>query len=86
MNTTCRKWTGETSQKEYKRRQDNVAKKTELDCCKKNGLECTGKWPEHVPEGAVENEAVKLLKDNKVQCDNVIETRKQDTVVVDKKE
>ena len=37
------------AQKEYKRRHDNVAKKVHWDLCKKNGLECTDKWYEHVP-------------------------------------
>ena len=74
------------AQKEYKRRHDNVAKKVHWDLCKKNGLECTDKWYEHVPEGAVENEEVKLLWDNNVQCDYVIEARRPDIIIVDKKE
>ena len=48
------------AQKEYKRRHDNVAKKVHWDFCKKNGLEHTEKWYEHVPEGVVENEEVKV--------------------------
>ena len=57
------------AQKEYKRRHDNVAKKVHWDFCKKNGLEHTEKWYEHVPEGLVENEEVKVLWDINVQCD-----------------
>ena len=45
-----------------------------------------GKWYEHVPEGAVEIDEVKLLCGVNIQCDNVIEARKPDIVVVDKKE
>ena len=41
-------------QKEYKRRQDNVAKKVHWDPCKKNGLENKEKWYDHIPVGAVE--------------------------------
>ena len=63
------------AQKEYKRRHDNVAKKVHWDFCKKNGLEHTEKWYEHVPGGVVENEEVKVLWDINVQCDNVIEAR-----------
>ena len=63
------------AQKEYKRRHDNVAKKVHWDFCKKNGLEHTEKWYEHVPEGLVENEEVNVLWDINVQCDNVIEAR-----------
>ena len=33
-------------QKEYKRRQDNVAKKVHWDICRKNGLEHSIKWYE----------------------------------------
>ena len=88
------------AQKEYKRRKDNAAKKVHWNLCKKNRLEYTEKWYEHVPEGAVENDEVKLLWDVNIQCDNVniqcdnvniqcdnvMEARKPDIVVVDKKE
>ena len=63
------------AQKEYRRRHDNVAKKFQWDFCK-NGLEHTEEWYEHVPEGVVENEEIKVLWDINVQCDNVIETRR----------
>ena len=49
------------AQKECKRRHDNVAKKVNWDLCKKNRLEHREKWYEHVLEGAVENEEVKML-------------------------
>ena len=74
------------AQKEYKRRHDNVAKKVHWDLCKKNELDCKEKRYEHVPDGEVENEKVKLLWDVNIQCDNVIEARRPDIVVVDKKE
>ena len=53
---------------------------------KKNGLERTEKWYEHIPEGVVENEEVKLLWDINVQRDNVIEPRRPDIIVINKKE
>ena len=74
------------AQREYKRRHDNVAKKVHWVICKKNGLEHTEKWCEHVPEGAVENEEVKMLWDINIQCDNVIEARRPDIILIDKKE
>ena len=74
------------AQKEYKRQHANVAKKVHSDFCKKNGLEHMQKWYEHVPEGVVENEEVKVLWDINVQCDNVIEARRPDIIVIDKKE
>ena len=77
---------GKLAQKEYKRRHDNVAKKVHWDFCKKNGLEHTEKWYEHVPEGVVENEEIKVLWDINVQCDNVIEARRSDIIAIHKKE
>ena len=74
------------AQKEYKRRHDNVAKKIHWDICKKNRLEHSEKWYEHVPEGAVENEENKVLWDINIQCDNLIEARRPDLIVIDKKE
>ena len=49
-------------------------------------MEHTEKWYEHVPEGVVENEEVKILWDTNVQRDNVIEARRPDIIVIDKKE
>ena len=60
------------------RRHDNGSKKVHWDFYKKSGLEHTEKWHEHVPEGVVENEEVKVLWDINVQCDNVIEARRPD--------
>ena len=76
------------AQKEYKRRHDKliVAKKVHWDFCKKNGLEHMEKWYEHVPEGVVENEEIKVLWDVNVQCDNVIGARRPDIIVINKKE
>ena len=74
------------AQREYKRRHDNVAKKVHWDICKKNGLEHREKWYEHAPEGAVEIEEIKVLWDINIQCDNLIQARRPDLIVIDKKE
>ena len=74
------------AQKEYKRLHDNVAKKVHWDICNKNGLEHSEKWYEHAPEGAVENEEIKVLWDINIQCDNLIEAGRPDIIVIDKKE
>ena len=74
------------ARKEYKRRHDNVTKKLHWDIYKKNGLEPSEKWYEHAPEGAVENEEIKVLRDINIQCDNLIEARRPDLIVIDKKE
>ena len=73
-------------QKEYEKQHDNVAKKVHRDLCKKKRLKHTEKWYEYVLEGAVENEEVKALWDIKVQRDNVIEARRPDIILIDKKE
>ena len=82
ITSGCKKLT----QKEYKRRHDNVAKKVHWDICRNNGLEHSEKWYEHAPEGAVENEEIKVLWDLNIQCDNLIEARRPDVIVIDKKE
>ena len=74
------------AQKEYKRRHDNVAKEVHWDICKKNRLEHSEKWYEHVLEGVVENEEIKVPWHINIQCDNLIETRRPDLIVIDKKE
>ena len=74
------------AQKEYKRRHDNVAKKVHWGICKNNGVQHSEKWYEHAPEGAVENEGIKILWDINIQCDNLIEARRPDLIVIDKKE
>ena len=74
------------AQREYKRRQDNVPRKVHWDLCKKAGLEHTEKWYGHIPEGAVENEEVKVLWHINVQCGNVIEARRPDIILIAKKE
>ena len=60
--------------------QHKIAKKIYWDLCKKNDSEHTGKWYEHIPEGAVENEGLKVLWNINVQCENVIEARRPDVL------
>ena len=72
--------------KEYQRRHNHVAKKVNYDFCNKNALERTEKWYEHVLQRAVATEEVKMLSDIKNQCDNVIEARRPDIILIGKKE
>ena len=72
------------AQREYKRRHDNVAKKVHWDLCKSNGLDHTEKWYEHSPEGVVESEKTKILWNINVQCDNVIQARRPDIILINK--
>ena len=53
---------------------------------KKNRLAHSEKWYEYAPEGTVENEENKVLWDINIQCDNLIEARRPDLIVIDKKE
>ena len=69
-----------------KNTKDSIEKKVHWDICKKNGLKHSEKWYEHAPEGAVENEEIKVLWDINIQCDNLIEARRLDLIVIDKKE
>ena len=48
-------------------------------------FEAGDKWYEHEPESALENEDYKILWDFSIQTDHVIEARRPDLVVVDKK-
>ena len=80
ITSGCKKLT----QKEYKRRHGNVVKKVHWDIYKKNRLEHSEKWYEYAPEGAVENEEIKALRDINIQCDNLIEARRPGLIVIDK--
>ena len=82
ITSRCKK----LAQKEYKRRHDNVAKKVHWDICKKNRLEHGEKWYGHALEKAVENEEIKVLWDINIYCDNLIEARRPDLIVIDKTE
>ena len=53
---------------------------------RKCNFEARDKWYEHEPETVLENEDYKILWDFSIQTDHVIEARRPDLVVVDKKE
>ena len=78
----CQKLT----QKEYKIRQDNVARIVLCKLCGKYNLKRSEKWYEHAPEGVVENEEVKILWGVMIQCDREIKAKKPDIVLVNKNE
>ena len=74
------------AQKEYKRRHDNFGKIVHWKLAKKCGFEVSDKWFEHEAESVLENEDYKILWDFSIQTDHVIEARRPDVVLVDKKE
>ena len=73
------------AQKEYKRRHDWVGKKIHWEVCRKYGLETKEKWYEHEPQAVCENNEYKILWDFSIQTDHVIEARRPDMIIVDKK-
>ena len=74
------------AQTEYKRRHDNLGKIVHRKLTRKYNFEAGDKWYEHEPESVLENEDYKILRDFSIQTDHVIEARRPDLVVVDKKE
>ena len=73
------------AQCEYKRGHVPVAKMVHWKLCEKNDLERKEKWYKHCPEGVLEDDDVKLIWDIDIQCDNVMEARRPDLILVDKK-
>ena len=73
------------AQKEYKRGHDKLGKIVHWKLARKCNFEAGDKWYEHEPENVLENEDYKILWDFNIQTDHVIEPRRQNFVVVDKK-
>ena len=73
------------SQKKYKRRHDNLGKIVHWKLARKCNFDAGDKWYEHEPENILESEDCKVLRDFSIQTDHVIEARRPDLVVVDKK-
>ena len=67
-------------------RHDNLGKIVHLKLARKSNFEAGDKWYEHEPKSVLENEEYKILWDFSIQTDHVIEARKPNLVVVDKKE
>ena len=74
------------AQKEYKRSHDNLGKIVHWKLARNCNFEAGDKWYEHDPESVLENKDYKTLWDFSIQTDHVIEARRPDLVVVDKKE
>ena len=73
------------AQKEFKRSHDNLGKIVHWILARKCNFEAGDKWYEHEPESVLESEDYKILWDFSIQTDHVIEARRPDLVVVDKK-
>ena len=73
------------AQRDFKRRHDTVAKLIHWKLCEKYNLDRKEKWYEHCPERAMEDDDVKIIWDINIQCDNVIEARRPDLILINKK-
>ena len=73
------------AQKEYKRRHDWVGKKVHWEVSKRCGFDVAEKWYKHEPDAVSENNDFHILWDFEVQTDHVIEARRPDMIVTDKK-
>ena len=56
-----------------------------MKLARKCNFESGDKWYKHEPDSVLENEECKILWDFSIQTDHVIEARRPDLVVVDKK-
>ena len=72
-------------QKEYERRCDNLGKIVHWKLARKCNFETGGKWYEHELESVLENEHYKILWYFSIQTDHVIEARRPEVLLVDKK-
>jgi len=73
------------AQTDYKGRHDKVAANLHWSLCKQFGFERSQKWYEHRAEKVLENDNHKLLWDFEIKTDKVIEARRPDLVIVDKR-
>ena len=64
---------------------DNLGKIVHWKLARKCNFEAGVKWYEHEPESVLESEDCKILWDFSIQTNHVIEARRPDLVVVDKK-
>jgi hypothetical protein len=73
------------AQLEYKKRHDRVATIIHWELCRTHGFEHSKRWYNHRAKPVLENAEVKILWDFNVYCDRMIEARRPDIVVVDKR-
>ena len=74
------------AQKEYKTRHDWVIKVIHWEMCKKFRFDHTNKWYMHNPASVLENDIHKLLWDFDIQTDHKISAKRQDLIIIIKKE
>ena len=73
------------AQKEYRRRHGDLGEIVHWKLARKCNFEAGDKWYEHDTESVLENEDYKILWDFSIQTDHVIEARRPDLVVVERR-
>ena len=74
------------AQREYKRRHDWVGKWVHWDVCKKYGIVVNDKRYQHESGSVIENDRCKILWDFTVQTDHIIQARRPDMIIIDKRQ
>jgi hypothetical protein len=73
------------AQTEYRKRHDKVATIIHWELCALHGFERSGKWYDHRAKAVLESEDVKILWDFNIWCDRLIEARRPDIVLINKR-
>ena len=69
-------------ERECKRRHDDVGRYVQWQLCQEAGIESCDRWYEHRPECAMD---YKIYWDFMIQCDRVIEAKKPDFILIEKR-
>ena len=73
------------AQRDYKRRHDSVGRRVHWEVCKIYGIEVRDRWYEHDAIPLTENGRCKIIWDFNIQTDHVIQARRPDMIVINKK-
>ncbi len=79
---------GELAKKQYKIRHDKMGTRIHWELCKKYGIECAGKWYEHVPGSVCRNGTgdVEIWWDRTVETGRRLAHNRPDVVVINRRE
>ena len=79
---------GELAKKQYKIRHDRMGLRIHWELCRKYGIQCAGKWYEHVPASVCRNEAdeVEIWWDRTVETARRLAHNRPDVVVINRRE
>ena len=75
----------EAGSTEYKKHHDKVATMVHWELCRKYGFEYAKHWFKHRVEAVMENQDGKILWDVNIRTNRVIEARRPDIVLIEKK-